>query len=215
MKFASVAEPTLIKSDYWNANVIMMKFSWLTTQDDDLVEKLHTMRAIKHALVFLCFVLLCLCHVFLMIRWLVHYNDVIMGAIASEITSLTIVYSIVYWAADQRKHQSSASLAFVQGIHRGPVNSPHKWPVMRKVFPFDDVIMVTDPTNDFLSTIPISWNINLIRIIHIDRYKILHMSRQQHRPVMRQIVQRSFIMNFDDISPPAPDIFVEFGYVIS
>ena len=43
--------------------------------------------------------------------------------------------------ADQRKHQSSASLAFVRGIHRGPVNSPHKWPVTRKMFPFDDVIM--------------------------------------------------------------------------
>ena len=63
-----------------------------------------------------------------------HYNDVIMGVIASQITSLTIVYSIVYSDADQRKHQSSASLAFVRGIHRGPVNSPHKWPVMRKCF---------------------------------------------------------------------------------
>ena len=56
-------------------------------------------------------------------------------------TSLTIVYSTVYTGADQRKHQSSASLAFVWGIHRGPVNSPHKWPVTRKMFPFDDVIM--------------------------------------------------------------------------
>ena len=64
-----------------------------------------------------------------------------MGAIASQITSLTIVYSIVYSDADQRKHQSSAPLAFVRGIHRGPVNSPHKWPVTRKMFPFDDVIM--------------------------------------------------------------------------
>ena len=70
-----------------------------------------------------------------------HYNDVTMGAIASQITSLTIVYSIVYSDADQRKHQSSASLAFVRGIHRGPVNSPHTWPVTRKMFPFDDVIM--------------------------------------------------------------------------
>ena len=43
--------------------------------------------------------------------------------------------------ADQRKHQSSASLAFVREIHRGPVNFPHKWPVTRKMFPFDDVIM--------------------------------------------------------------------------
>ena len=64
-----------------------------------------------------------------------------MGAIASQITSLTIVYSTVYSGAGQRKHQSSASLAFVRGIHRGPVNSPHKWPVTRKMFPFDDVII--------------------------------------------------------------------------
>ena len=64
-----------------------------------------------------------------------------MGAIASQITSLTIVYSVVYWGTDQRIHQSSASLAFVRGIHRGPVNSPHKGPVTRKMFPFDDIIM--------------------------------------------------------------------------
>ena len=71
-----------------------------------------------------------------------HYDDIIMGTIASQITSLTIVYSTVYSGEDQSKHQSSASLAFVWGIHRGPVNSPHKWPVTRKMFPFDDVIMV-------------------------------------------------------------------------
>ena len=64
-----------------------------------------------------------------------------MGAMASRITSLTIVYSSVCSGADQRKHQNSASLAFVWGIHRGPVNSPHKWPVTRKIFPFDEVIM--------------------------------------------------------------------------
>ena len=71
-----------------------------------------------------------------------HYSDVIMGTVASQITSLTIVYSTVYSGADQRKHQSSASLAFARGIHRWPVNSPHKRPVTRKMFPFDDVIMV-------------------------------------------------------------------------
>ena len=43
--------------------------------------------------------------------------------------------------ADQRKHQSSASLAFVRGIHLWPVNSPHKGPVTGKMFPFDVVIM--------------------------------------------------------------------------
>ena len=70
-----------------------------------------------------------------------HYTDIIMSAMASQITSLTIVYSTVYSRADQRKHQSSASLAFVWGIHRWPVNSPHKWPVTWKMFPFDGVIM--------------------------------------------------------------------------
>ena len=70
-----------------------------------------------------------------------HYDDVIMSAIASRFTSLTTVYLIVYSRADQRKHQSSASLAFVRGIHRRPVNSPHKGPVTRKMVPFDDVIM--------------------------------------------------------------------------
>ena len=70
-----------------------------------------------------------------------HYTDVIMRTIASQITSLTIVYSTVYSGADQSKHQSSASLAFVWGIHRGPVNSTHKGPVTRKMFPFDDAIM--------------------------------------------------------------------------
>ena len=64
-----------------------------------------------------------------------------MGAIATQITSLTVVYSTVYSDADQGKHQSSASLAFVWRIHRGPVNSSVKWPVTRKIFPFDDVIV--------------------------------------------------------------------------
>ena len=73
----------------------------------------------------------------------IHYDDVIISAMASQITSLTIVYSIVYSGADQRKHQSSASLAFVRVMHRWPVNSPHKGPVTRKMFPFDDVIMMS------------------------------------------------------------------------
>ena len=65
-----------------------------------------------------------------------------MGAMASQITSLSIVYSTVYSGADHRKHQGSASLAFVRGIHRSPVNAPHKWSVKLKMFSFDDAIMV-------------------------------------------------------------------------
>ena len=78
---------------------------------------------------------------------LLHYIDVIMGAVASQITSLTIVYSNIYSDADQRQHQSCTSLAFVWGIHRGPVNSPHQWPVKRKMVPFDDVIMGNDKSH--------------------------------------------------------------------
>ena len=67
-----------------------------------------------------------------------HYSDVIMGTMAFQITSLTIVYSTVYSGGDQTKHQSFASLAFVRGIHRWSVNSPHKEQVTLKMF--DDVI---------------------------------------------------------------------------
>ena len=71
-----------------------------------------------------------------------HCNDVIMSAaMASQFTGVSAVYSSVCSGAAQRKHQSSASLAFVRGIHRWPVNSPHKGPVTRKMFPFDDVIL--------------------------------------------------------------------------
>ena len=64
-----------------------------------------------------------------------------MSAMASQITSVTIVYSTVYSRRRSKKYLSSASLAFVRGIHRWPVNSPHKGLVTRKMFPFDDVIM--------------------------------------------------------------------------
>ena len=68
------------------------------------------------------------------------YCNVIMSTIASQITGVSIVYSTICSDADQRKLQSSASLA-VRGIHRWPVNSPHKGPVTRRILPFDDVII--------------------------------------------------------------------------
>ena len=77
-----------------------------------------------------------------------HYSVVVMGVMVSQITSLTIVYSTVYSGADQWKHQSSASLAFVQGIHRLPLNSLYKRPITWKMFPFDDAIMICDICGD-------------------------------------------------------------------
>ena len=70
----------------------------------------------------------------------IHYNDVIMSAMAPQIISLRIVCSTVCSRRRSKEHQCSASLAFVRGIHRWPVNSPHKGPVTHKMFPFDDIM---------------------------------------------------------------------------
>ena len=71
----------------------------------------------------------------------VHYSDVMISAMVPQTTGVSIVYWTVCSSADQRKHQSSTSLIFVRGIHRWSVNFPHKGPVTRNMFPFDDVIM--------------------------------------------------------------------------
>ena len=71
-----------------------------------------------------------------------NYSDVIMSPTAFQITGIPIVCSTVYSGANQRRHQSSASLAFVRGIHWWPVDSPPKGPVIQKMFSFDDVIMI-------------------------------------------------------------------------
>ena len=78
-------------------------------------------------------------------RRAIHYSDVIMIAIASQIIGVSIVCSAVCSGEDQRKHQSSASLGFVRENHRWPVNSPHR--VTQKMFPFDDVIMTRSIPN--------------------------------------------------------------------
>ena len=96
-------------------------------------------------------------------------HHIIMNVMASQIISLTIVYSSMYSGADQRIHQSSTSLAFVRGIHRWPVNSPHKGPVSLKMFPFDDVIMWLEHSINFdirLQTTSIAWECQWIISFH-------------------------------------------------
>ena len=92
-----------------------------------------------------------------------HYNDVRMSTMASQITSLAIIFSIVYSGANQRKHQGSASLAFVWGIHRPPVNFPYKGPVTREVFPFGDVIMYCTGSNGNIA----SWNWQGLNVLYM------------------------------------------------
>ena len=96
-------------------------------------------------------------------RLFVNYNDVIMSAVVPQITSLTIVYSTAYSAADQRKHQSSESLAFVRGIHRWPVNSPHKGPIIWKCSH-----LMTSSTKTMITALYLqaTWSKNYISLVH-------------------------------------------------
>ena len=87
-----------------------------------------------------------------------HCSDVITSTMASQITGLTIVYSTAYSGVDQRKHQRSASLAFVRGIHRWPVNSPHRGPVTRKIFPYYDAIVAKLRWHRLLKSSPTQWH---------------------------------------------------------
>ena len=64
-----------------------------------------------------------------------------MRSMVFQINGASIVYSTISSGTDQRKHQSSASLAFVRGIYQWLVNSPYKGPLMRKMFPYDDNII--------------------------------------------------------------------------
>ena len=96
-----------------------------------------------------------------------------MSAMASQITCVSIVCS----DADQRKHQSAASLAFVTGNHRWLVNSPHKGPVTRKMYPFDDVNMAHS-----------KWPLRLFRIC-------LHSRR---RPAKDWKLWQLYVLNYID-----------------
>ena len=98
-----------------------------------------------------------------------NYCDVIMRPMASQITSVWIVYSTIRSDANQRKHLSPASLAFVRGIHWWPVNSPHKGPVTRKTFPFDDVIIAIRQRSWRFSKTPV-----YIYILYIHRHINTH-----------------------------------------
>ena len=80
-------------------------------------------------------------------KHLSHYSNVIMNTMVSLITSVSSVCPTVWAGTHQRKHQSSASVAFVRGIHWWPVDSPHKGPVTQKMFSCDDTIMWRDGWN--------------------------------------------------------------------
>ena len=103
-----------------------------------------------------------------------------MSAIASQITSITIVYWTVDSDADQRKHKSSASLGFWAGNSPGTGEFPHKWPVTRKIFPFDDIMWMlshTAPPMQFMSWSTMTkFNLlewfNICSVLHISGFSL-------------------------------------------
>ena len=118
-----------------------------------------------------------------------HYRDVIMSVVAFQITSLWIVHSTVCLGTDQRKHQSSALLAFVRGIHQWPVNSPHKGPVTWKMFPFDDIIITREIT--LLNFIHCPWSMHRMNIlIWYDEFIFIHGDRnnEENKMLMQYIL---------------------------
>ena len=121
-----------------------------------------------------------------------HYDDVIMSVMASQITSLTIVLSSVYSGADQRKHQSSASLDFVRGIQGWPLDSHHKGPVTRKMSPFDNVIMhVNDGTRNGFKTLE-----KLVDSVSVELSKRFRNKTNDKFPLKRKLSSGSMIWYF-------------------
>ena len=146
-----------------------------------------------------------------------HYSDVIMSPTVSQITGVSIVYSTVCSGVDQRNHQSSASLAFVRGSHRSPVNSPHKVTVTRKMFHLVTsswIEKILRSVNNFKWTRILSFhatvnklrydNVRLTRVVHNGwaylgrHYHILtcikwQISYRQHFPL--DFLERKFCMS--------------------
>ena len=110
-----------------------------------------------------------------------HYNDVIMSTMASQITSLTIVYWTVY-SIPKSKKTSKLYVTGLRGIHRWSVNSPHKGPLTRKMFPFDDLISVSKRGPRIL---PISFRLTSLWLTY-DRpsaYKTIFKNTGSQRPL--------------------------------
>ena len=106
-----------------------------------------------------------------------HYIEVIMGTMVSKITSVSMVCSTAHPGINQRKYKSSVSLVFVRGIHWRPVNPSHKGPVTRKMFPFDDVIMILVLSHQcvivFKMLLRECWEQDL-NVFHHGKFQIFH-----------------------------------------
>ena len=132
-----------------------------------------------------------------------HHSDAIMGVMAHQITSLSIVHSTVYSGADQRKHQSSASLGCLRGIHLWPVNSPHTGSVTRKIFPFDDVIMLNKHciirlcvSHKIISLMPYVASGNVMQVIKWHKTFLIYLSAlSEFNFAMNGIFTNQFTIN--------------------
>ena len=115
-----------------------------------------------------------------------HYSDVIISTMASKITGISIVYLNICARADQRKHQSSVSLAFVRAIHWWPVNSLHKGPVTRKMFPIDDVIIWSSQSSCSYYVLLSTISLRMPSLVRFDslRHVVRHLVHPYHDTFM-------------------------------
>ena len=115
-----------------------------------------------------------------------HYSDVIMGVMESQINSLTIVYSKLFRCRSKKtpKLCVTGPWPFVRGIHRSPVNSTHKGPVTRKMFPFDDVIVCEFQIGLHHTMRPSLFNLKRLWVDRLRIQKTTISTLLQHRQVM-------------------------------
>ena len=93
-----------------------------------------------------------------------HHHEITTSAMMSQITGIWTVCSLVCSGAHQRNHQSSVLLTFVRGIHQWLVDSPHKGPVTRKMFPFDYIIMIRSGTAlQHLVPVGLLWHVYMMK----------------------------------------------------
>ena len=117
-----------------------------------------------------------------------------MSAIASQITSVSIVYLALCSGEDQRKQQSCASLAFVMGNHRWPLNFPHKGPLTRKIFAFDDItIQNKKGVNYWICCSSLMWG-NTKHIVHL---AILVVSSTTMKTIVSQLPKLTLHLNVE------------------
>ena len=132
----------------------------------------------------------------LIVKRVTLYSAVKMGVMTSQITRVSIVCSTECSGADQRKHESSTSLAFVRGIRRWPMNSPHKGPVKWKMIYLKFWIVFAHPMSFFKISCEISWSLMALRDYNKYNKCNRHILWRSRRPFAETKMSPIFITSY-------------------